>query len=103
MFSVIILHIGKTCYTLKVEDKDLYGKRWDPISPQQRHGNSIIEVYRIIEETVDQFFAFKVPMRLGELNGLFRGLDNAFKEYTQNIVGKIGVFPQNAFINEGNE
>jgi hypothetical protein len=23
---------------------------WDPISPQQRHGGSIVEVYRIIEE-----------------------------------------------------
>ncbi|XP_039795958.1 protein unc-13 homolog isoform X2 [Panicum virgatum] len=56
---------------------------WDPISPQQRHGSSIVEVYRIIEETTDQFFAFKVPMRDGELNSLWRGLDKAFQVYTQ--------------------
>lgn len=59
---------------------------WDPISPQQRHGSSIVEVYRIIEETVDQFFAFKVPMRVGELNGLCRGLDNAFQVYTHHVI-----------------
>ncbi|KAJ1692321.1 hypothetical protein LUZ63_009019 [Rhynchospora breviuscula] len=55
---------------------------WDPISPQQRHGNSIVEVYRIIEETVDQFFGLKVPMRAEELYSLLRGLDNSFEIYT---------------------
>ncbi|CAA6669484.1 unnamed protein product [Spirodela intermedia] len=64
-------------------------ERWEPISPQQRHGSSVVEVYRIIEETVDQFFDLKVPMRVGELNSLLRGFDNTFKEYTQHIVGKI--------------
>ncbi|KAF5195944.1 Peptidyl-prolyl cis-trans isomerase [Thalictrum thalictroides] len=62
---------------------------WDPISPQQRHGSSIVEVYRIVEETVDQFFALKVPMRPGELNSLFRGIDNAFQVYTNHITDKL--------------
>lgn len=62
---------------------------WDPISLQQRHGSSIVEVYRIIEETVDQFFALKVPMRIGELNSLCRGIDNAFQVYTHHVVEKI--------------
>ncbi|XP_008791229.2 protein unc-13 homolog [Phoenix dactylifera] len=62
---------------------------WDPISPQQRHGSSIVEVYRIIEETVDQFFALKVPMRVGELNSLCRGLDNAFQVYTRHVLEKL--------------
>ncbi|KAL6655235.1 hypothetical protein ACP70R_006061 [Stipagrostis hirtigluma subsp. patula] len=62
---------------------------WDPISPQQRHGSSIVEVYRIIEETADQFFAFKIPMRDGELNGLCRGLDKAFQVYTQLVTAPI--------------
>ncbi|XP_072998980.1 protein unc-13 homolog isoform X2 [Typha latifolia] len=70
---------------------------WDPISPQQRHGSSIVEVYRIIEETVDQFFALNVPMRVGELNSLCRGLDNAFQVYThhvtENIVSKEDLLP----------
>uniref|UniRef100_A0ACD5VZB2 Uncharacterized protein n=1 Tax=Avena sativa TaxID=4498 RepID=A0ACD5VZB2_AVESA len=62
---------------------------WDPISPQQRHGGSIVEVYRIIEETADQFFAFKVPMQIGELNSLCRGIDKAFQIYTQLAIGPI--------------
>ncbi|KAF3791456.1 hypothetical protein EJ110_NYTH08321 [Nymphaea thermarum] len=44
----------------------------------------------IQQETVDQFFALKVPMRLAELNSLFRGLDNAFQVYTRNVVDQIG-------------
>ncbi|KAJ1290442.1 hypothetical protein BS78_02G243600 [Paspalum vaginatum] len=62
---------------------------WDPISPQQRHGSSIVEVYRIIEETTDQFFAFKVPMRDGELNSLCRGLDKAFQVYTRLVTAPL--------------
>ncbi|CAI9260808.1 unnamed protein product [Lactuca saligna] len=46
-------------------------QKWEPVSMQQRHGSSIVEVYRIIEETVDQFFALKIPMRSGEMNSLF--------------------------------
>ncbi|KAL6570126.1 Protein unc-13 [Orobanche minor] len=59
---------------------------WASVSAQQRHGSSIVEVYRIVEETVDQFFALKVPMRLGELSSLFRGIDNAFQVYTEHIL-----------------
>ncbi|CAN6443323.1 unnamed protein product [Victoria cruziana] len=44
----------------------------------------------IQQETVDQFFALKVPMRLAELNSLFRGLDNAFQVYTRNVVDQLG-------------
>ncbi|XP_031485081.1 protein unc-13 homolog isoform X2 [Nymphaea colorata] len=71
-------------------ERTIQQEKWEPLSPQQRHGSSIVEVYRIIEETVDQFFALKVPMRLTELNSLFRGLDNAFQVYTRNVVDQIG-------------
>ncbi|KAK9081787.1 hypothetical protein Syun_031233 [Stephania yunnanensis] len=63
-------------------------EHWDPISPQQRHGSSIVEVYRIIEETVDQFFSLEVPMRPSELNSLFRGIDNAFQMFTNHVIEK---------------
>ncbi|KAI3526109.1 hypothetical protein L1887_05314 [Cichorium endivia] len=52
--------------------------RWEPV--QQRHGSSIIEVHRNVEETVDQFFALKIPMKSGEMISLFRGIDNAFQD-----------------------
>lgn len=31
-------------------------QRWNPISPQQRHGSSIVEVYRIVEEARILYF-----------------------------------------------
>ncbi|KAK9154415.1 hypothetical protein Sjap_001895 [Stephania japonica] len=64
-------------------------EHWDPISPQQRHGSSIVEVYRIIEETVDQFFSLEVPMRSSELNSLFRGINNAFQMFTNHVIEKL--------------
>ncbi|XP_073269571.1 protein unc-13 homolog isoform X1 [Primulina huaijiensis] len=64
-------------------------EHWTPVSTQQRHGSSIVEVYRIVEETVDQFFALKVPMRSGELSCLFRGIDNAFQVYTKNVLDSL--------------
>ncbi|PQQ10446.1 uncharacterized protein Pyn_23275 [Prunus yedoensis var. nudiflora] len=64
-------------------------ERWDPISPQQRHGSSIVEVFRIVEETVDQFFDLKVPMRPTELSGLFRGVDNAFQVFANHVIDKL--------------
>ncbi|XP_049415528.1 protein unc-13 homolog isoform X2 [Solanum stenotomum] len=67
-------------------------QRWVPVSPQQRHGNSIVEVYRIVEETVNQFFALEVPMRPGELGSLFRGIDNAFQVYAKTVLDKIELF-----------
>ncbi|XP_068662392.1 protein unc-13 homolog isoform X2 [Aristolochia californica] len=70
-------------------ERTIQQERWDPISPQQRHGSSIVEVYRIIEETVDQIFGLKVPMRPGELSSLFRGLDNAFQVYAHHVVEKL--------------
>ena len=41
-------------------------------------------------QTINQFFNLKVPMGTGELNGLLRGFDNTFKEYTQQVVAQIG-------------
>ncbi|CAI0474129.1 unnamed protein product [Linum tenue] len=70
-------------------DRALQQERWEPISPQQRHAPSIVEVYRIVEETVDQFFALKVPMRSSELNSLFRGVDNAFQVFAKHVKDKL--------------
>ncbi|KAL8529284.1 hypothetical protein ACS0TY_006637 [Phlomoides rotata] len=64
-------------------------ENWVSVSAQQKHGSSVVEVYRIVEETVDQFFALKVPMRPGELSSLFRGIDNAFQVYTKHVLDSI--------------
>ncbi|KAG7948554.1 hypothetical protein I3843_13G013900 [Carya illinoinensis] len=70
-------------------ERAIQQERWEPISPQQRHGSSIVEVYRIVEETVDQFFTLKVPMRSTELNSVFRGIDNAFQVYANHVIDKL--------------
>ncbi|KAM5551560.1 hypothetical protein ABKV19_026419 [Rosa sericea] len=70
-------------------ERAIQQERWDPISPQQRHGSSIVEVFRIVEETVDQFFELKVPMRSSELSSLFRGVDNAFQVYANHVIDKL--------------
>ncbi|XP_044461829.1 protein unc-13 homolog isoform X1 [Mangifera indica] len=71
-------------------ERAIQQERWDPISPQQRHGSSIVEVYRIVEETVDQFFVLQVPMRSSELSALFRGIDNTFQVYSNHVIDKSG-------------
>jgi hypothetical protein len=43
-------------------------------------------------QTVDQFFALKVPMRSIELSALFRGIDNAFQVYTNHVMEKLGMY-----------
>ncbi|KAJ4977919.1 hypothetical protein NE237_008699 [Protea cynaroides] len=70
-------------------ERAIQQERWDPISAQQRHGSSIVEVFRIVEETVDQLFALKVPMRYGELSCLFRGIDNSFQVYANHVIDKL--------------
>ncbi|KAI4323572.1 hypothetical protein L6164_023167 [Bauhinia variegata] len=67
-------------------ERAIQQEHWQPISPQQRHASSVVEVYRIIEETVDQFFALNVPMRSTELNSLLRGIDNALQVYANHVV-----------------
>nr|GEY37683.1 protein unc-13 homolog isoform X1 [Tanacetum cinerariifolium] len=70
-------------------ERAIQQERWEPVSMQQRHGSSIVEVYRIVEETVDQFFALKIPMRSGEMNSLFRGIDNALQVYAKHVVDNL--------------
>ncbi|KAI3800703.1 hypothetical protein L1987_28797 [Smallanthus sonchifolius] len=70
-------------------ERAIQQERWEPVSMQQRHGSSIVEVYRIVEETIDQFFAQKIPMRSGEMNSLFRGIDNAFQVYAKHVVDNL--------------
>lgn len=49
-------------------------------------------IFLLLLQTVDQFFALKVPMRLGELSSLFRGIDNAFQVYAKHVIENLGMF-----------
>eukprot|EP00249_Psilotum_nudum_P007988 c20960_g1_i1 orf=699-4043(-) len=71
-------------------ERTLHQERWLPLSNQQRHAGSIVEVFRIIEEIVDQFFKLKLPMRVPVLKGLMSGFDNAFQLYSNKVVSQLG-------------
>ncbi|BBH03316.1 Protein of unknown function D [Prunus dulcis] len=70
---------------------------WEPLSSQQRQAPSIIEVFRIIEETVDQFFGFNLPMDITHLQGLlsvvFHALDAYLLKLLDELVEKNHLYP----------
>lgn len=51
----------------------------------------LIRIFGHFMQTVDQFFALQVPMRLTELNCLLRGIDNAFQVYASHVIEKLGM------------
>lgn len=71
-------------------DRSMQTEKWQPLSAQQRNGGSIVEIFRIVEETIDQFFKLNLPMRLPQLKGLTSGFDNALQHYTNKVVAQLG-------------
>ena len=65
---------------------ELFINCFEPFSKEQN-----TDSLQTILQTTDQFFAFKVPMRDGELNSLWRGLDKAFQVYTQLVTAALGL------------
>ncbi|KAL8543750.1 hypothetical protein ACS0TY_004350 [Phlomoides rotata] len=74
---------------------DLEG--WEPLSSQQKHAASAVEVFRIIEETVDQFFEWSLPMDITHLQALlsiiFHSLDAYLLKVVSQLVDKQSLYP----------
>ncbi|XP_062025922.1 protein unc-13 homolog isoform X1 [Rosa rugosa] len=72
-------------------------EKWEPLSSQQRQATSIVEVFRIIEETVDQLFGFRLPMDITHLQALlsvvFHTLDAYLLKLLDQIVEKNYLYP----------
>ncbi|KAJ9173562.1 hypothetical protein P3X46_016684 [Hevea brasiliensis] len=70
---------------------------WEPLSFHQRQAASIVEVFRIIEETVDQFFGFNLPMDITHLQALlsviFHSLDAYLLKMLNQLVDKNHLYP----------
>ncbi|XP_057510564.1 protein unc-13 homolog isoform X2 [Actinidia eriantha] len=70
---------------------------WVPLSHQQKQAASAIEVFRIIEETVDQLFGLSLPMNITHLQALlsviFHTLDAYLLKMFNQIVGKQHLYP----------
>eukprot|EP00897_Mesotaenium_endlicherianum_P006868 jgi/Mesen1/6209/ME000320S05407 len=71
-------------------DRTVFTENWEAISPGQRHGSSIVDVFRIIEETLEQFFALTLPMRMNLLKGLATGIDSALQQYATRVLAQLG-------------
>ncbi|XP_020539590.1 protein unc-13 homolog isoform X2 [Jatropha curcas] len=70
---------------------------WEPLSFHQRQAASIVEVFRIIEETVDQFFGLNLPMDITHLQALlsiiFHSLDTYLLKMLNHLVEKHHLYP----------
>ncbi|KAL1547598.1 protein unc-13 isoform X2 [Salvia divinorum] len=70
---------------------------WEPLSAQQKHAASAVEVFRIIEETVDQFFQWSLPMDITHLQALlsiiFHSLDTYLSKVISQLVEKQKLYP----------
>ncbi|KAJ6944882.1 hypothetical protein NC651_000039 [Populus alba x Populus x berolinensis] len=77
--------------------KNIVIKDWEPLSYHQRHAASIVEVFRIIEETVDQLFGFNLPMDITHLQALlsviFHSLDTYLMKMLNQLVEKNHLYP----------
>ncbi|KAL5551787.1 hypothetical protein UlMin_001963 [Ulmus minor] len=70
---------------------------WEPLSLQQKQAASVVEVFRIIEETVDQLFGLNLPMDITHLQALlsiiFHTLDTYLVKMLSHLVEKNHLYP----------
>ncbi|EPS63791.1 hypothetical protein M569_10993, partial [Genlisea aurea] len=62
---------------------------WDPLSLQQKQAASAIEVFRIIEETVDQFFGWGLPMDIIHLQALLSVVFHCLDAYLSKVINQL--------------
>ncbi|KAL6556752.1 hypothetical protein OROHE_006628 [Orobanche hederae] len=72
-------------------------ENWEPLSVQQKQAASAVEVFRIIEETVDQFFGWSIPMDITHLQALlsiiFHSLNTYLLKVDSQSVTKHNLYP----------
>ncbi|KAI3727581.1 hypothetical protein L6452_16197 [Arctium lappa] len=70
---------------------------WEPLSNQQKQSASVVEVFRIVEETVDQLFRLSLPMDISHLQALlsinFHALDGYLLKLVSQLVEKHHLYP----------
>ncbi|XP_059645069.1 protein unc-13 homolog isoform X2 [Cornus florida] len=62
---------------------------WEPLSNQQKQAASAVEVFRIIEETVDQFFGLSLPMDITHFQALLSILYHSLDGYLIKLVSQL--------------
>nr|XP_043606752.1 protein unc-13 homolog [Erigeron canadensis] len=70
---------------------------WEPLSNQQKQAASVVEVFRIVEETVDQLFRLSLPMDISHLQALlsiiYHALDGYLLKVVSQLVDKNNLYP----------
>ncbi|XP_010434591.1 PREDICTED: uncharacterized protein LOC104718523 isoform X1 [Camelina sativa] len=64
-------------------------EEWEPLSVQQRHAASIVEIFRIIEETVSQLFGLHLPVDITHLQALLSLIYHSLDTYLQRIFDQL--------------
>ncbi|XP_016460654.2 protein unc-13 homolog isoform X1 [Nicotiana tabacum] len=62
---------------------------WEPLSHQQKQAASAVEVFRIIEETIDQFFELRLPVDITHLQALLSIIFHTLDAYLQKVVNQL--------------
>ncbi|KAJ1272463.1 hypothetical protein BS78_06G203400 [Paspalum vaginatum] len=54
---------------------------WAPLSVHEKQATSVVEVFRIVEETIDQFFDASLPLDIVHLRSLLIGITSSLQVY----------------------
>eukprot|EP01018_Ginkgo_biloba_P033708 Gb_29552 [translate_table: standard] len=77
----------------KVNDsvqQSISNEDWTPISTELRYGKSILDVFKILKETMDQFLSLRLPLRITQLRNIVDGLDGTLQLYCNCILSQLG-------------
>ncbi|GLT40474.1 hypothetical protein SLA2020_146110 [Shorea laevis] len=89
--------IGQHAHIMEWTGRALDIEDWEPLSFHQKQAASIIEVFRIIEETVDQLFGLKLPVDITHLQALlslvYHSLDGYLQRMLNELVEKNHLYP----------
>ncbi|XP_042503739.1 protein unc-13 homolog [Macadamia integrifolia] len=75
-------------HILQWTERAFHLEDWEPLSFQQRQAASIIEVFRILEEAVDQFFSLKIPMDVIHLQSLLCVISQSLETYLSKVINQ---------------
>ncbi|XP_074268979.1 protein unc-13 homolog [Silene latifolia] len=72
-------------------DRNLQQEVWNVQANKERVGPSVIEIFRIVDETVDAFFLLPIPIQPTLVTELMIGLDRCIQQYVMKAKSGCGV------------
>ncbi|KAK5847109.1 protein unc-13 homolog isoform X1 [Gossypium arboreum] len=81
--------IGQHTHILEWTRRALELEDWEPLSFHKRQAASIVEVFRILEETVDQLFGMNLPLDITHLQALLSIVFHSLDAYLQRVLNQL--------------